>query len=94
MNASQTRRARKGHRPLMDRASAERLLNGDLAGSAMRDDRLVRLLTAAAAPGRDRELAGEQTAVTAFTQQLSQPPGQRHRRRPGPGWPGCAASRH
>ena len=37
----------------------------------MRDDRLVRLLTAAAAPGHDRELAGEQTAVTAFTQQLS-----------------------
>ena len=71
MNASQTRRARKGHRPLMDRASAERLLDGDLAGSAMRDDRLLRLLTAAAAPGRDRELAGEQAAVTAFTQQLS-----------------------
>jgi hypothetical protein len=71
MNASQTRRARKGHRPQMDRASAERLLDGDLAGSAMRDDRLVRLLTAAAAPGRDRELAGEQTAVAAFTQQLS-----------------------
>jgi len=71
MNASQTRRARKGHRPRMDRASAERLLDGDLAGSAMRDDRLVRLLTAAAAPGRDRELAGEQTAVTTFTQQLS-----------------------
>jgi hypothetical protein len=71
MNASQTRRPRKGHRPQMDRASAERLLDGDLAGSAMPDDRLVRLLTAAAAPGRDRELAGEQTAVTAFTQRLS-----------------------
>ncbi len=71
MNASQTRRPRKGHRPQMDRASAERLLDGDLAGSAMHDDRLVRLLTAAGAPGRDRELAGEQTAVTAFTQQLS-----------------------
>jgi len=71
MNASQTRRARKGHRPQMDRASAERLLDGDLAGSAMRDDRLVRLLIAATAPGRDRELAGEQAAVTAFTRQLS-----------------------
>ena len=70
MNASQTRRARKGHRPQMDRANAERLLDGDLAGSAIRDDRLVRLLTAAAAPGRDRELAGEQTAVTAFTRQV------------------------
>ncbi len=71
MNASPPRRARKGRRPRMDRASADRLLDGDLAGSAMRDDQLVRLLTAAAAPGRDRELAGEQTAVAAFTQQLS-----------------------
>jgi hypothetical protein len=71
MNASQTRRARKGHRPQLDRASAERLLDGDLAGSAVRDDWLVRLLTAAAAPGGDRELAGEQAAVTAFTQRLS-----------------------
>ena len=71
MNASPPRRARNGRRPQMDRASADRLLDGDLAGSAMRDDRLVRLLTAAAAPGRDRELAGEQTAVAAFTQQLA-----------------------
>ena len=60
MNTSHPRR--------IGREAAEQLLGGDLAshGPGSGQDRLTRLLAAAAAPGRDSELAGENVAVSAF----------------------------
>jgi hypothetical protein len=80
MNASQTRRA---HR--IGRASAEDLLDGAPASSVGPDDRLARLLTAAAAPARAGELAGEEAAVAAFTAEQffpAEPAGPAPRRSP------------
>lgn len=55
----------RSHR--IDRRTAEQLLRG-VPGQARTNghDRLNDLLSAAAAPARDRELAGEQAAVAAF----------------------------
>ncbi len=80
MNASQARRARR-----IDRAGAEDLLDGAPASSVVPDDPLARLLTAAAAPGRAGELAGEEAAVAAFTAQRlfpAEPAGPAPRRSP------------
>ena len=58
--------SRSQSRPI-DREAAEQLLDGSAAGSARPDDRVARLLAAAAAPGSAGELAGEDLAVAAFT---------------------------
>jgi hypothetical protein len=51
------------HVPKIDRNAAERLLDGATEHSP---GKLTRMLTAARAPGRDDELAGEEMAVAAF----------------------------
>ena len=66
MNTSQPRH--------IDREGAEQLLDRAAAGSARADDPLALLLTAAAAPADDRELAGEDLAVAAFTAHLAGAP--------------------
>src|SRR5260370_1374906 len=49
----------------INREAAEQLLDG-AAGPGAHPDQLARVLAAAAAPGRERELAGEAMAVAAF----------------------------
>src|ERR1700753_4091871 len=81
MNTSQPRH--------IDREGAEQLLDRAAAGSARADDPLALLLTAAAAPADDRELAGEDLAVAAFTAHLAGAPASS----PAPGHARPAASR-
>jgi hypothetical protein len=50
----------------LDQATAESLLNGG-SGQSAREERLSALLTAASGPVTGDELAGEHTAMTAFT---------------------------
>jgi hypothetical protein len=50
----------------LDRRAAERLLGGESPRRADGENLLGDLLGAAAAPGRDRELAGEEAALSAF----------------------------
>lgn len=50
----------------IDRDTAERLLRGERVGSPAAHDPLADLLAAAAAPGHDGELVGEQAALRAF----------------------------
>lgn len=61
----------------IDRRTAEQLLRGEAAVGG--HDRLNDLLAAAAAPARDRELAGEQAAVLAFRDARLAPAPQRRR---------------
>jgi hypothetical protein len=51
------------HVPKIDRRAAEQLLDG---ATEHESGKLTRMLAAARAPGRDDELAGEDTAVAAF----------------------------
>ncbi len=51
----------------LDAHTGEKLLRGRPAGPLANRDALANLIAAAAAPGRDSELAGEQEAVAAFT---------------------------
>lgn len=61
----------------IDRRTAEQLLHGDARVTG--HDRLNDLLAAAAAPARDRELAGEQAAVLAFRDARLAPAPQQRR---------------
>jgi MgtE intracellular N domain len=57
------------HAPRISRKAAEQLLDGETAlgrSHAGGPEQLARVLAAAAAPGREHELAGEQLAVAAF----------------------------
>jgi hypothetical protein len=68
------------HRRRLDRATAERLLSGDPAAAPTGQESLAHLLAAAAAPGRHRELAGEQAAMVAFRTAHRVPPTQQRSR--------------
>lgn len=68
------------HRRRLDRATAERLLSGDPAAAPSGQESLAHLLAAAAAPGRHRELAGEQAAMVAFRTAHRVPPTQQRSR--------------
>ena len=64
------------HRRRLDRATAERLLSGGPTVASHGQDPLAHLLAAAAAPGRNHELAGEQVALAAFRTAHRVPPTQ------------------
>jgi hypothetical protein len=68
------------HHRRLDRATAERLLSGDPAAASPGQESLAHLLAAAAAPGRHRELAGEQAAMAAFRVAHRVPPTQQRSR--------------
>jgi hypothetical protein len=68
------------HSRRIGRRTAERLLRGASGHEQVTGhDRLTDLLAAAAAPARDRELAGEQAAVAAFRDARLAPALQRRR---------------
>jgi hypothetical protein len=68
------------HHHRLDRATAERLLSGDPAAASPGQESLANLLAAATAPGRHRELAGEQAAMAAFRVAHRAPPTQQRSR--------------
>ncbi|MFG1999360.1 hypothetical protein ACGFNU_09470 [Spirillospora sp. NPDC048911] len=57
----------------LDRAAAERLLRGEPGDSGTPAEPLGRVLAAASAPARGPELAGEESAVAAFTAAAAAP---------------------
>lgn len=78
------RKARTDRLRRIGAREAEELLTGVPTGAGR--DELVRLLAAAAAPGRPHELAGESAAVAAFSSASRQPPATLRRARPAHAW--------